>query len=199
MRFAYPGYAATRSWRSVDLGEAARAAVRSPDKAEGRIRGRNACQSRADACRKPVPGCASLVRAARLRVRGVQSTWPKRRGPQFVARIRPKAASGGGQTHANRGRTPAGSLLPDALRAYPGCAATRSWRSVDLAEAARAAVRSPDKAEGRIRGADACQSRANACREPVPGCASLIRATGLRGYAFVAFSRPGRSGEGRSS
>src|SRR5690606_26908995 len=138
MRFAYPGYAATRSWRSVDLGEAARAAVRSPDKAEGRIRGRSACQSRADACREPVPGCASLVRATGLRVGGVQPTWPKRRGPQFVARIRPKAASGG--AHANRGRTPAGSLFPDALRL-----------------------------------------------------------SGLRGNAFVEFSRPGRSGEGRSS
>src|SRR5690606_10193568 len=101
-------------WRSVDLGEAARAAVRSPDKAEGRIRG-GACQPRADACREPVPGCASLIGATGLRVGGVQPTWPKRRGPQFVARIRPKAASGE-EAHANRGRTPAGSLFPDALR-----------------------------------------------------------------------------------
>src|SRR5690606_38892476 len=113
MRFAYPGYGATRWWSSADLGEAARAAVRSPDKAEGRIRG-GACQPRADAGREPVPVCASFIRVTGLGVGGVQPTWAKRRGPQFVARIRPKAASGG--AHANRGRTPAGSLFPDALR-----------------------------------------------------------------------------------
>src|SRR5690606_16129400 len=167
MRFAYPGYGAARWWSSADLGEAARAAVRSPDKAEGRIRGRSACQSRADACREPVPGCASLVRAARLRVRGVQSTWAKRRGPQFVARIRPKAASGG--AHANRGRTPAGSLFPDALRlsglrGYALVAFSRPGRSGE------AAVRSPDKAEGRIRGG-ACQSR----DERLPEACSRMR------------------------
>src|SRR5690606_28241921 len=113
MRCAYPGSGATRWWSAADLAEAARAAVRSPDKAEGRIRGRSACQSRADACREPVPGCASLVRATGLRVGGVQPTWPKRRGPQFVDRIRPNAASG--EAHANLGRTPAESLYPDAL------------------------------------------------------------------------------------
>src|SRR5690606_41203642 len=58
---------------------------------------------------------------------------------------------GGGQTHANRGRTPAGSLLLDAVR-LSGLRGYALWRSVDLGEAARAAVRSPDKAEGRIRG-----------------------------------------------
>src|SRR5690606_8178269 len=101
MRFACPGYGATRWWSSADLAEAARAAVRSPDKAEGRIRG-GACQPRADACREPVPGCFSLIRATRQRVRVVLPNWPQRRGPQFVARIRPKAASGE-EAHANRG------------------------------------------------------------------------------------------------
>src|SRR5690606_41764318 len=87
----------------------------------------------------------------------------------------------GGRMRAAGGRLPAACSR---MRfAYPGYGATRWWSSADLAEAARAAVLSPDMAEGRVRGRSACQSRADACREPVPGCASLVRATGLRGYA----------------
>src|SRR5690606_16045634 len=113
MRFACPGYGATRWWSSADLAEAARAAGRSPDKAEGRIRGG----------RTPIAGPRLPEACSRMRFAypgyGATRSWRsadlgEAARPRFVARIRPKAASG--ETHANRGRTPAGSLFPDALR-----------------------------------------------------------------------------------
>src|SRR5690606_33914137 len=186
VRFAYPGYMtpqcvarirpkAASGPDHVSAGQCARSpgalrlpgqhnlAMRSPDKAEGRIRAR----PRSRGTLRPFPR--------------VRFAYPGYTTSQCVARIRPKAASGANHVAAGHcARSPGALRLPGLhdlamrspdkakgrIRARPRIRRTlrHSPGALRLPGLHDLAMRSPDKAKGRIRG----QPRSRGTLRPVP-------------------------------